>query len=179
MTGPAFSPKYNAWLLYRERGVSLFEFAIALAVIALLTGFFLLRFRVVQREAELAEVQQVVGVMRSALRMKEAGIYAHGGAGELTAPAGQNPMSLLARPPNNYLGEYYAPDINRLKSGSWYYDPGKQTLFYLMHNRKHSTRSEIKLLKFKKHLLRAEPDRGNLPFMRYSIILDEMTESLD
>ena len=180
MTYQAVLTKNNtARFLDRRRGASLFEFVIVLAVIALMAGILLQRIQVVQRQAEMAKVQQVVGILRSALRMQAASLHAHDNAEEFTAVARQNPMNWLIRRPNNYLGEYYSPDITRLKSGSWYYDPGTQTLVYLMFNSKYSSVQKVKLLKFKKILLRVPTERGTVGSMPYSIVLEEVPETLD
>ncbi|PIL38986.1 type II secretion system protein [Massilia psychrophila] len=176
----AVAPKNNTvCFLHRKRGASLFEFVIVLAVIALLVGILLQRIHVVQCQAELAKVQQVVGVLRSTLRMKAAVVYAHGNSQEFIALTEQNPMRWLTSMPNNYLGEYYSPDIEGLESGSWYYDPGTNTLVYLMHNGNDLKGKKIKLLKFKQILLRAESERGILASMPYSIVLNEVAETLD
>jgi hypothetical protein len=63
--------------------------------------------------------------------MKFAALVA-GGRGQLIEnELAANPVDLLARPPENYLGALYAPPPETLPARSWYYDKESGDLVYV------------------------------------------------
>ncbi|WP_426176284.1 pilus assembly FimT family protein [Massilia sp. TWR1-2-2] len=118
--------------LRRQRGVTLFEFAVVAAIFALLVGVGLNRLHIYQHHAEKLAAEQVVAAMRLALQMRVVQLYAQQRLGEPGAIADENPIGWLQRPPRNYLGELRSPDPRTLAPGNWYYDPGERKLIYLL-----------------------------------------------
>lgn len=133
----------------RQGGFSLFEFAVAAIIIAILTGVLLMRLMDYREQAELAAVERTVGILRSALVFKSGSLAARGQQDELDSLTRKNPVELLSEKPANYLGEYYAPDNSRLPRGSWYYDRSSKTLVYLLSNAKKFPQSSADALYFK------------------------------
>jgi hypothetical protein len=86
------------------------------------------------RIAELAEktaMEQNLAAINVALTMKFAALVTARRGGEIRREVGANPIDLLARPPENYLGELAAADPSRLPTRSWYFDRATGELVYL------------------------------------------------
>ncbi|HJV01127.1 MAG TPA: hypothetical protein VJ752_11295 [Burkholderiaceae bacterium] len=137
-----------------QRGASRFEFAVAVAILAILAGVLLERLAFYQEQAELVAVQEVAANIRAALDVKVTQAQLPGRAVDLGLLAVQNPIGLLDRKPANYLGEYFSPDNSELPGGNWYFDRHDKTLVYLLNNRESFRNAPAKLLKFKVKLLR-------------------------
>ncbi|MGZ5199985.1 MAG: hypothetical protein ACXWC4_09465 [Telluria sp.] len=134
-------PSRRVW----ETGASLFELAVAICVLAALAGVLLLRISAYQREAERVAVQQVVATLRAALAIRESALGQHG-AKHLSE---ENPFEWLSEKPENYLGEYYSPDLEKIPVGNWVFDRRDKTLIYLLNSHKSFYFSASELLKFK------------------------------
>jgi prepilin-type N-terminal cleavage/methylation domain-containing protein len=133
----------------KQRGFTLFELAVCMVIMAILAAVLYQRVAMAQREAEVAAAEKLVDVMRVALRLKIArSVIAHR-EHDLPALAEENPMDWLAKKPNNYLGEYYSPEINSLPKGYWLFDRRDRTLVYLLNNGKSFREGRSNLLKFK------------------------------
>ncbi|MEJ7808499.1 MAG: type II secretion system protein [Telluria sp.] len=115
----------------RERGFSLFELAITVAIIGVLAGALLSRVRLYQEEAERVAMENVVGVLRSALAMKAGQLVAQGKQQDLSKLITINPMDLLAQKPANYLGELNPPQKEKISRGNWYFNRKKLLLVYI------------------------------------------------
>lgn len=116
----------------REGGASLLEFVVVGIVIAVLTGVLLQRLYLYRQQAEQAAVQRTVGVLQTALAMRAADLAASGRQGALERLALENPMQWLARPPSNYVGEFFMPDATVVSPGHWYFDRKRHLLVYLL-----------------------------------------------
>ncbi|AKU21360.1 type II secretion system protein [Massilia sp. NR 4-1] len=114
-----------------QRGFSLFELGVVLAVIAILSAVFLQRVLFYQDEAERVAVAQVLAQLRATLQARSAEWRYKGRERELPAFTLQNPMLWLARPPPNYAGELSEVRSDRLLKGSWYFDPAEKVLVYM------------------------------------------------
>jgi prepilin-type N-terminal cleavage/methylation domain-containing protein len=118
-------------MLSRNQGFSLLEMAVCATVVALLIGVLLQRLLDYRERAELAAVEQLAGVLRTALVLKIGALTARGQEAQIAALAGQNPIDWLAEKPRNYAGEYFAPTAAEVGPGRWYFDRKTKTLVYL------------------------------------------------
>jgi prepilin-type N-terminal cleavage/methylation domain-containing protein len=121
----------------RDRGFTLIELITVICVIAVTFGVALERMLRYQEMAERAVVEQTIGAINSALTMRFAGYVTAGNADAVKSEAGRNPVELLSRPPQNYLGELYAPENSTLERQSWYFDRQSRELVYLPQRRRY------------------------------------------
>jgi prepilin-type N-terminal cleavage/methylation domain-containing protein len=143
---------------HRNAGFTLLELMVVVSIIGVLAAVFLDRVLRYQEDAELAAMEQTVGILRSALHLQIAGILTRGAPGDLNKLANQNPMDWLAEKPRNYSGEYFDPKAGQVPPGNWYFDLKDRQLVYLVDRGEH----------FK-------PDRDGMKWVRYrtSLILGE------
>ncbi len=132
-----------------QRGFSRFELGVTACVFAILVAVLLQRVVFYQEQAELAAMERVVGTLRSALHLKVVNLFLGQRPGELAALINDNPMSWLARPPPNYQGEFFAPDVTELAHGSWYFDRRSMVLVYLFDPRNKLTGDGARMRKYK------------------------------
>ena len=118
-------------LLARRRGFSLLELAVTVAIIGILASVLLSRIKSYQEEAERAAMDNVVGVLRSALSMKHGQMITQGRHEEISKLLTINPMDLLAQKPANYLGELNPPQKEKISRGNWYFNRKKLLLVYI------------------------------------------------
>ena len=138
----------------RTRGFTLLEFAVCMALCALLAGGLLARLAEYQRESQRVAALNMVSAMRTALAVRVA--QGTGNGAGLNALERENPFHWLAQLPKNYQGEYYRPRAGVVKEGNWYFDPSDRSVNYVQYRDTFS--SEIpKLLNFKVELFR-EPN---------------------
>ena len=150
MISGSHSRKNNS-TCYKEksRGFTLFEMAVCLVIMAVLSVVLYDRVTAAQRAAEVAAAERTVGVMRAALRMRIAGAFIAHREHELLAIREENPMDWLVEKPKNYLGEYYSPEIDSLPKGYWLFDRRDKTLVYLLNKGKSFGEGRSNLLYFK------------------------------
>jgi general secretion pathway protein G len=115
----------------RQRGFSLFELAVTVAIIGVLAGVLLSRIKLYQEEAERVAMGNVVGVLRSALSMKFGQLISQGKQADVIKLLTINPMDLLAQKPANYLGEFNTPQKEKISRGNWYFNRKKLLLVYI------------------------------------------------
>ncbi|MES2318336.1 MAG: type II secretion system protein [Pseudomonadota bacterium] len=115
----------------KQGGFTLLELAVTVIIIAVLAGALLSRVTIYQEEAERVAMENVVGVLRSALGMKAGQLVAQGRGAELSKLLTINPMELLAQKPANYLGEYYSPQKAKISRGNWYFNRKLLLLVYI------------------------------------------------
>jgi general secretion pathway protein G len=115
----------------RQRGFSLFELAVTVAIIGVLAGVLLSRIRLYQEEAERVAMENVVGVLRSALSMKFGQLISQGKQADVIKLLTINPMDLLAQKPANYIGEFNTPQKEKISRGNWYFNRKKLLLVYI------------------------------------------------
>ncbi|MDQ1921142.1 type II secretion system protein [Massilia pseudoviolaceinigra] len=133
----------------RRGGFSLLEMAVCTVVMAVLTGVLLQRLLYYREQAELAAVEQLAGVLRSALVLKIGQLQARGKEAEIPSLIGKNPIDWLAEKPRNYAGEYFAPTPAQVGPGNWYFDLKTKTLVYLISGEKKFPRGTAKRIDFK------------------------------
>ena len=128
----------------RGRGFSMLELAVVAIIMSVLAGVLLQRLFNYQAQAELAAAERVAAIIRTALTLKSAELLVRGKGGEVAALADRNPIELLAEKPQNYLGEFFSPDLK------------EKSLVYLLNNGKTFPAGMPKSLKFKVKLIRPE-----------------------
>lgn len=138
----------------KQRGASLLEFAVAVAVIGILMGLLLQRIWYYQGEAEKAAVEMTVANVRTALEVKVAEAKLPGRSIDFTFLAEENPFNFLKSKPANYAGELFNPSDKEIGEGRWCFDRADKTLVYLLNNRNSFVDAQSKRLKFKVKLFR-------------------------
>lgn len=136
------------------RGFTLLEFAVVVAITALLSTVLLHRLDESRRAAEEAAARQTVAALRTALQVEVARALAQGRTETLATLAGQNPIRLLARPPANYLGEFALSEQGRVARHGWVFDPRDKILVYLTSERERFASGKSELPRFKVELSR-------------------------
>jgi type II secretory pathway pseudopilin PulG len=152
------------------------EFAVAASLLGLLVAALVTRMLFYQAEAERVAVEQLVGTLRGALQVQSARVLAGEGVPGLERLAEDNPMNWLARKPKNYLGEYYAPQLNQLPKGNWFFDRRDKTVVYLPSASNTFSSETSKFLKLKVKLLRLPSStqiKGQSK-INYGIVLDQV-----
>lgn len=132
-----------------SRGFTLFEFAVSATVLGALAATLLSRSLFYQQEAERVAVQQLVATLRTALQVRVSKVGSKAGAPDAMRLVEENPLDWLARKPDNYLGEFYSPEVEKMPGGNWVFDRRDKTLVYLLSSHKSFNSSTSKLLKFK------------------------------
>jgi general secretion pathway protein G len=146
----------------RAAGITRLEFAVAAVVFGLLVAGLVERMLFYNEQAERVAVQQLVGTLRTALRVRAARLVSTDGSAALAQLANENPLGWLSEKPRNYLGEYYSPKLDELPEGNWLFDRTQRTLVYLPNSHKTFSFQTSKFLKFKVKFVRIpDPGRGN------------------
>jgi general secretion pathway protein G len=115
----------------RRHGFTLIELTIVVCIVAVLFGVALDRMLRYQELGERAALEQNLAAINTALTMKFAAYVAGGRPQAIEGELGKNPVDLLVRPPENYLGELDAPELNKLPRPSWFFDRRSTELVYL------------------------------------------------
>lgn len=110
----------------RQRGFTLFELMVVVALIGFLAAVALSRFAEMQEAAEEMAVEYDVSALRSALMIRSTELISARDWAALKSLAGQNPFPLLGTLPVNYGGEY----SGTAKKGYWYYDTASMEVLY-------------------------------------------------
>lgn len=118
-------------LRQRRAGFSLLELAVVVAVVALLITVALERMLRYVELAEKGHMEQTIGVVRSALGLRFAGLYVQGKTAEIQALAGENPMDWLAERPPGYVGVLWDPRLADVERGIWYFERSRHVLVYV------------------------------------------------
>jgi prepilin-type N-terminal cleavage/methylation domain-containing protein len=113
------------------KGFTLIELMVAICIVALLFGIALDRLMRFQELGERTAMEQNLAAINVALTMKFAALVASGRGQAIEKELGANPVELLARPPENYLGALFIPPADMLPARSWYYDRASGDLVYV------------------------------------------------
>ncbi len=138
----------------RQRGFSLFEFAIVVAVFALVLGVALQRMGFYQQAGEQATMQAIQINLRAALRSQVMAMQAQGHEAQLASLAGANPMLWLERPPSNYAGVLTPTQAQGMPAGTWYFSSEEQMLVYVLAGQETSLNSAAGNICFRVELQR-------------------------
>jgi general secretion pathway protein G len=115
------------------RGFTLLELIVAISIVAILAGLFLVRIPFYQEQAEKTAMEQVAGAVQSALVLRIGTLLTRGAANEkeLKALASDNPINWLQQKPRNYAGEFFDPDLQTIAPGRWLFDLKTRDLVYV------------------------------------------------
>ena len=114
------------------QGFSLLELVVSLTLVAVLVGVFLDRVMFYREQAEKSAMEQVANDLRSSVNLRVAELALDNRFAELAALPGQNPMELLARKPQNYLGVLDSARVQEVVTGNWYFDiTSKEVVYYI------------------------------------------------
>lgn len=101
-----------------------------------MVGVFAQRITYMQEYAEKTAMEMTVANMRTGLRYKMAELMIQHRLAEMPNLLGENPINWLAKPPDNYAGEFVNPELGVIRPGDWYFDKGQRKLFFrLNHSR--------------------------------------------
>ena len=125
--------------LSSESGFTLFELIVAITVVVVLAGALLNRLQYYQEQAEKTAMQQVAGVLQSALTLKYGRLLTSGTESGAAALAIENPINWLAKIPENYSGEFYDVTPRSVAPGNWVFDLKSRNLIYVMDRSDHFT----------------------------------------
>ena len=115
----------------RARGFTLIELLVVICAVALLYGVALERLSKYQELAERTAMELNLAAINVALNLKFAALVTSGRVAQIENEVGANPVNVLARPPENYLGELYAPEMAGLPKPSWHYDLRSREFVYI------------------------------------------------
>jgi general secretion pathway protein G len=114
------------------RGFSLVELVVSLTLVAILVGVFLDRALYYRELAEKSTMEQVALDLRSSVNLRVAELVLENRFADLKRLPEVNPIELLGRKPQNYLG--VLPDGNPLAgtAGNWYFDKTLKEVVYFV-----------------------------------------------
>jgi prepilin-type N-terminal cleavage/methylation domain-containing protein len=115
----------------KTKGFTLIELIVVICIVALLFGIALDRLMRFQELGERTAMEQNIAAINVALAMKFAALVASGRGPAIEKEVAANPVDLLARPPENYLGALFMPSAELLPPRSWYFDRASGDLVYV------------------------------------------------
>ena len=105
---------------------------IALLLVSVLIGVFLDRTLFYREQAEKSAMEQVALDLRSSVNLRVAELVLESRFADLIPMADQNPMDLLARKPQNYLGVLAGNGVQEVVTGNWYFDSKSKEVVYFV-----------------------------------------------
>lgn len=141
----------------KRSGFTLFEFVVSMTVLLALSAVLWSRLAAYEVEAERLAVQRLVATLRTALHLR---LAAQPGRAGVQALLDGNPLDLLQQKPTNYLGEFYAPELQKLPGGNWLFDRRDKCLVYLLTSHRSLSFSTSIFLKFKVEFEQPQLPRG-------------------
>ena len=99
---------------------------------SVLVGVFLDRALYYRELAEKSAMEQVALDLRASVNLRVAELVLENRFADLTPLAAQNPMDLLVRKPQNYLGVLGGAKAREVVTGNWYFDnTSKEVVYYV------------------------------------------------
>jgi len=120
--------------LIRQRGFSFLELILVIILIGILFTVAVDRLLILKIEAERTSMEQMLGVLRSAMTIEVAKHIARDNLNDLKSAEGQNPMKWLSTKPENYIGIKDEPDPADIEGYQWYFDSYNNWLVYRVGN---------------------------------------------
>lgn len=114
------------------QGFTLLELLAVIILVSILFVFAVDRLLEVRDQAERVSVQTVIGNLQSALALDLAEHVVKGRMQQIHLRLNSNPMELLADTPINYRGSITQDELQKAKSGYWYYNTDNHLLTYLV-----------------------------------------------
>jgi general secretion pathway protein G len=142
----------------KPHGFTLFEFAVAVVIIAILAWVLLTRLAFYQEMAEKAAMESTVRVIKTGLQIRLAELIIGNRQGEAGKLEVEDPMQWLEPRPANYAGAYREPPT----LGRWYFDATARQLVYVVNTGNRldlATAADAKQIRFRARLLK---DRLNV-----------------
>jgi hypothetical protein len=161
----------------KQRGITLFEFAVSVIITVVLAGILLQRYDFYRDQAERVKLETVVSELRTVLHLKAALLRAESRDSEVAELAGQNPFDWLPAKPENYRGAWYSPAVNDIEAGNWYFDCTSRQLVYLLRNKNTFKKDELHLISFKVQLSRLPTNNAKpsgTPGNSYGVVLSQV-----
>jgi general secretion pathway protein G len=145
-----------------QRGFTLLEMVVVVIVISMVGYVALGYYQKLLVDTERTKVQHDVGVMRSAIGMQVAQSFVSGNMHALSQFVGGNPIFLLEKRPQNYLGVYPNDRSVELEKGHWFFAAQEGTLIYIVRNESYcdTVLHDPKRIKFKIDPITADKDDG-------------------
>ena len=112
----------------KPHGFTLFEFAVAVVIIAILAWVLLTRLAFYQEMAEKAAMESTVRVIKTGLQIRLAELIIGNRQAQAAALEADDPTQWLDARPANYGGTYGEP----LQRGTWYFDAPERQLVYVV-----------------------------------------------
>jgi prepilin-type N-terminal cleavage/methylation domain-containing protein len=158
-----------------SRGFTLIELTVVICIVAVLFYAALDRLFRYQELGERAALQLNLAAVNTALALRFAAYVTMGKPEAIEQEAIRNPIAFLARPPQNYLGELFAPDVGQLPRQSWYFDARSSELVYVPQRARHlrSGPGQPEALRFKIIFTPAENEPGKPRVLSQPLIVPE------
>jgi len=102
-----------------QKGFTLFEVIVIIIIVGLLAAIAILKYISLTKATEQANVESVIGSLRSAL-----GLYSANQIVSTQPITAHNPFDDLSVKPPNYVGAFGDVDLSNCPSGSWAYQSG-------------------------------------------------------
>ncbi|MGH8678892.1 MAG: hypothetical protein ACREUQ_11125 [Burkholderiales bacterium] len=102
----------------------------SILLVSVVAGLLLDRMVYYQEAAEKSSMEQVALDLRSSVNLRAAELVLENRFAELRVLAAENPMDLLVRKPQNYLGVLKNSGSERTEPGNWYYDLASREVVY-------------------------------------------------
>lgn len=113
-----------------QRGLTLIELLTVVVIVAVVATMLLERLLPLLGEAERMHIRMNHDALATAVNLENARRALQDKPEAMAALAGSNPMALVDRPPDNYIGAFGDPDPAAIDGGHWYFDREQDVLVY-------------------------------------------------